>query len=142
MRRSGVRFPKAALCDVARHRRHLEPLTRLLSGFADASGLVIDGWVEDQLADDLAGRTLVDLLVDEVLERRCIALAAPEDGIEEPEVLRRVDGTSVYTVAGRRPLNLAAHPRRRTAPPHRRRTTRRISRRSPGDGAGPVGDGG
>jgi hypothetical protein len=43
---------------------------------------------------------LVDLLVDEVLDRRCIALAAPEDGIEEPEVLRRVDGSSVYTVAG------------------------------------------
>jgi conjugative relaxase-like TrwC/TraI family protein len=43
---------------------------------------------------------LVDLLVDEVLDRRCVALAAPHDGIEEPEVLRRVDGASVYTVAG------------------------------------------
>jgi hypothetical protein len=43
---------------------------------------------------------LVDLLVAEVLDRRSIALAAPHDGIEEPEVLRRVDGTSVYTVAG------------------------------------------
>jgi conjugative relaxase-like TrwC/TraI family protein len=43
---------------------------------------------------------LVDLLVDEVLDRRCVALAAPHDGIEEPEVLRRVDGSSVYTVAG------------------------------------------
>jgi conjugative relaxase-like TrwC/TraI family protein len=43
---------------------------------------------------------LVDLLVDEVLDRRCVALAAPRDGIEEPEVLRRVDGSSVYTVAG------------------------------------------
>jgi AAA domain/TrwC relaxase len=42
---------------------------------------------------------LVDLLVDEVLDRRSIALAAPHDGIEEPEVLRRVDGSSVYTVA-------------------------------------------
>jgi len=42
----------------------------------------------------------VDLLVDEVLDRRCVALAAPHDGIEEPEVLRRVDGSSVYTVAG------------------------------------------
>ena len=29
-----------------------------------------------------------------------VALAAPHDGIEEPEVLRRVDGSSVYTVAG------------------------------------------
>jgi conjugative relaxase-like TrwC/TraI family protein len=43
---------------------------------------------------------LVDLLVDEVLNRRSVALFAPADGIEEPEVLRRVDGSSVYTVAG------------------------------------------
>jgi conjugative relaxase-like TrwC/TraI family protein len=42
---------------------------------------------------------LVDLLVDEVLDRRCVALTAPDD-LEEPEVLRRVDGSSVYTVAG------------------------------------------
>ena len=42
----------------------------------------------------------MDLLVDKVLVRRSIALAAPHDGIEEPEVLRRVDGSSVYTVAG------------------------------------------
>ena len=43
---------------------------------------------------------LVDLLVDEVLDRRSVALAPPHDDIEEPEVLRRVDGSSVYTVAG------------------------------------------
>jgi conjugative relaxase-like TrwC/TraI family protein len=43
---------------------------------------------------------LVDLLVDEVLNHRSVALAAPHDHIEEPEVLRRVDGSSVYTVAG------------------------------------------
>jgi conjugative relaxase-like TrwC/TraI family protein len=42
---------------------------------------------------------LVDLLVDEVLDRRSVALTAP-DHIEEPEALRRVDGSSVYTVAG------------------------------------------
>ena len=42
---------------------------------------------------------LVEVLVDEVLHRRCVALAAPDD-IDEPEVLRRVDGSSVYTVAG------------------------------------------
>src|SRR5829696_3001047 len=42
---------------------------------------------------------LLDLLVDEVLDRRSVALVAPRDGIEEPEVLRRVDGSSVYTVA-------------------------------------------
>jgi hypothetical protein len=42
---------------------------------------------------------LVDLLVDEALNRRSIPLAAP-DHIEEPEALRRVDGSSVYTVAG------------------------------------------
>src|SRR5829696_2689256 len=43
---------------------------------------------------------LVDLLVDEVLDRRSVPLAAPHDGIEEPEALRRLDGSSVYTVAG------------------------------------------
>ena len=43
---------------------------------------------------------LVDLLVDAVLDHRCVALAAPGDSIEEPDVLRRVDGSSVYTVAG------------------------------------------
>jgi ATP-dependent exoDNAse (exonuclease V) alpha subunit len=42
---------------------------------------------------------LVDLLVDEVLDHRSVALAA-RDHIEEPETLRRVDGSSVYTVAG------------------------------------------
>jgi conjugative relaxase-like TrwC/TraI family protein len=45
---------------------------------------------------------LVDLLVDEVLDRRCVALVAPDD-IEQPEALRRVDGSSVYTVAGAAP---------------------------------------
>jgi hypothetical protein len=42
---------------------------------------------------------LVGLLVDEVLDRRSVALIA-DDRIEEPEALRRVDGASVYTVAG------------------------------------------
>ena len=32
--------------------------------------------------------------------RRSVALAAPADGIDEPQALRRVDGSSVYTVAG------------------------------------------
>jgi uncharacterized protein YecT (DUF1311 family) len=32
---------------------------------------------------------LVDLLVDEVLDRRCVALAAPPDGIDQPQALRR-----------------------------------------------------
>ena len=35
-----------------------------------------------------------------MLDRRSIALAAPADGIDEPDALRRVDGSSVYTVAG------------------------------------------
>jgi uncharacterized protein YecT (DUF1311 family) len=43
---------------------------------------------------------LVDLLVDEVLQRRSIALAAPRNGIEEPQALRRTNGSSVYTIAG------------------------------------------
>ncbi|HET9564112.1 MAG TPA: MobF family relaxase [Mycobacterium sp.] len=43
---------------------------------------------------------LVDLLVDEVLDRRSVALVPPPDGIDEPQALRRTDGSSVYTVAG------------------------------------------
>jgi hypothetical protein len=42
---------------------------------------------------------LVDLLVAEVLDRRCVVLAEPADNIAEPGALRRVDGSSVYTVA-------------------------------------------
>jgi hypothetical protein len=34
------------------------------------------------------------------LEHRSIALKAPPDGIEEPDELRRADGSSVYTIAG------------------------------------------
>jgi AAA domain len=45
----------------------------------------------------------VDLLVDEVLDHRSVALVVPRDGIEEPEVLRRTAGSSVYTVAGADP---------------------------------------
>jgi conjugative relaxase-like TrwC/TraI family protein len=52
----------------------------------------------DVSADHAAA--LADLLVDEVLDRRSVALSAPHDGIDEPEALRRVDGSSVYTVAG------------------------------------------
>ena len=43
---------------------------------------------------------LVDLLVAEVLDHRSVALAAPLDGIDEPEPLRRRNGSSVYTVTG------------------------------------------
>jgi hypothetical protein len=43
---------------------------------------------------------LVDLLVDEVLDRRSVALVPPRDGMDEPQALRRTDGSSVYTVAG------------------------------------------
>jgi conjugative relaxase-like TrwC/TraI family protein len=51
----------------------------------------------DVAADHSAA--LVDLLVDEVLDRRSVSLVA-DDHIEAPEALRRVDGSSVYTVAG------------------------------------------
>jgi hypothetical protein len=43
---------------------------------------------------------LVELLVADVLQTRSIALTRPNDGITEPEALRRVDGSSVYAVAG------------------------------------------
>jgi DNA primase catalytic core len=42
---------------------------------------------------------LIDLLVDQVLNRRSISLARP-DTIVEPKALQRSDGASVYTVAG------------------------------------------
>jgi conjugative relaxase-like TrwC/TraI family protein len=51
------------------------------------------------LATDQSDR-LVDLLISEVLEHRSVALKAPPDGIEEPDELRRADGSSVYTIAG------------------------------------------
>jgi ATP-dependent exoDNAse (exonuclease V) alpha subunit len=55
-----------------------------------------------RIADVPVGQTtaLVDLLVDEVLDARSVALAAPGDGIDEPQALRRTNGSSVYTVAG------------------------------------------
>jgi hypothetical protein len=43
---------------------------------------------------------LVDLLVGDVLGNLSVSLARPDDGITEPAVLRRSDGTSVHTVAG------------------------------------------
>jgi hypothetical protein len=42
----------------------------------------------------------VELLVEEVLQTRSVALTRTEDSISEPDALRRVDGSSVYTVAG------------------------------------------
>ena len=46
---------------------------------------------------------LVNLLVAETLTRS-VPLMPPEDGIVEPEPLRRADGSSVYTVAGADPF--------------------------------------
>ena len=43
---------------------------------------------------------LVELLVEEMLQNRSVALTQTDDGISEPETLRRTDGSSVYTVAG------------------------------------------
>ena len=43
---------------------------------------------------------LVELLVTEVLHTQSISLTRLDDGISEPAALRRVDGSSVYTVAG------------------------------------------
>jgi hypothetical protein len=37
--------PASSACDVARHTGHLEPSARLCWGVANASGLVVDGWV-------------------------------------------------------------------------------------------------
>ena len=87
-------------------------------------------------------RALVDLLVDEVLDCRSVALAAPHDGIEEPEVLRRVDGSSVYTVAG---AELYTSQRILDAEQRLIRTAgtmRRVSRRPGGGGSSVARDGG
>ena len=35
----------------------------------------------------------------------CVSLAPPDDGISEPDVLRRADGTSVYRVTGSTPVS-------------------------------------
>ena len=43
---------------------------------------------------------LVELLVTEVLHTQSTSLTRRDDGISEPGVLRRADGSSVYTVAG------------------------------------------
>ena len=43
---------------------------------------------------------LVELLVTEVLHTQSISLTRRDDGISEPVALRRIDGSSVYTVAG------------------------------------------
>ena len=43
---------------------------------------------------------LVELLVTEVLHTQSISLTRRDDGISEPGALRRVDGSSVYSVAG------------------------------------------
>jgi hypothetical protein len=56
---------------------------------------------------------LVDVLVAEVLDRRSVVLVAPHDGIEEPQALRRANGSSVYRVTGAR---CSALPRPRPRP--------------------------
>jgi conjugative relaxase-like TrwC/TraI family protein len=43
---------------------------------------------------------LAELLVEEVLRTRSVALTRTDDNISEPAALRRADGSSVYTVAG------------------------------------------
>ena len=42
----------------------------------------------------------MELLVNEVLQTRSIFLAPPDENIIEPRALRRVGGSSVYTIAG------------------------------------------
>jgi DNA primase catalytic core len=44
--------------------------------------------------------TVVDLLVSEVLDAHSVRITQPSDGIVEPADLRRVDGSSAYTVGG------------------------------------------
>jgi AAA domain/TrwC relaxase len=52
-----------------------------------------------EIAADQADQ-LVELLVTEVLHTQSISLTRRDDGIGEPGGLRRIDGSSVYSVAG------------------------------------------
>jgi hypothetical protein len=78
---------------------------------------------------------LVDLLVAEVLDRRSI------DNIDEPDALRRVDGSSVYTVA-----NATVYTSQRILDAEQRLLTAaaRLDRvgRADGGGSSVAGDGG
>ena len=70
-----------------------------------------------------------------------VALAAPADGIEEPEALRRVDGSSVYTVAGAdlyTSQRILDAEQRLSSPPD----VATVVRRAGGGGSGVAGDGG
>jgi len=58
---------------------------------------------------------LVELLVTEVLQTRSVALTRTDDGISEPGVLCRVDGSSVYTVCRIRAVHLCPDSGRRAA---------------------------
>ena len=53
---------------------------------------------------------LVDLLVEEVLISRSVPLRSPHDGVEEPEVLRRVRRLVRVYRCWRHSLHLATHP--------------------------------
>ena len=84
---------------------------------------------------------LVDLLVDEVLGQRSVALKATgrwHRGTRDAAAGRRVVGLHRRR---RRPVHLATDPRRRTTPRHRRRPAERIGRRPPSGGSGIAGDG-
>ena len=65
-----------------------------------------------------------------------MALALPNDDIEEPEVLRRFDGSSVYTVAGATLYTSARILDAERRLIDNRRTARRYVRRADGGGAG------
>src|SRR5829696_3015219 len=87
-------------------------------------------------------RGLVDLLVDEVLDHRSIALAPPADPIEEPDPLRRTDGSSVYTVAGADLYTSQRILDAETRLVAAAGTTQRVSRRPRRGGSRVTGDGG
>jgi DNA primase catalytic core len=64
---------------------------------AEASRYVRAANLPPQQAEEI-----VEWLTSHVLQRYSIPLSADSDGIDEPEPLRRLDGASVYTVAGNR----------------------------------------
>ena len=114
---SQVRILLGAPGDVARHTGHLEPSARLWSGVAEASGLVVDGRVEDGLADGLAGACVgdVDHIVTDAGLLGCVApvglrLAWFGPCLARHEIWRRVPSRSRGSRAPRKGLTFHVQP--------------------------------
>src|SRR5829696_6888942 len=85
-------------------------LTRLWPGLAETSGLIIHGWVEDELADDLAGGGMDDAdveAVDQHQDRGSGVGSADADVVESAVVAEAEFAVAVDDVAADPGLRLA-----------------------------------